>query len=143
MALTSGALGLAAFTRPCDVVFTTDSRYLVSGMKEWIHGWAARGWRRKGGAIENLDLWRRLVEEARRHRVEWRWVRGHAGHAKNEYANMLAVRAATEAENSGGLLESGFEDWLEAEIERGRYLEYVDVPPEEPFSPDPAPPAGG
>jgi hypothetical protein len=56
---------------------------------------------------------------------------------------MLAVRAATEAENSGGLLESGFEGWLEAEMERGRYLEYVDVPPEEPFSPDPAPPAGG
>ena len=143
MALASGVLGLAALTPPCDVIFTTDSRYLASGMKEWVHGWVARGWRRKGGAIENLDLWHSLVEEARRHRVEWRWVRGHAGHTKNEYANMMAVRAAKEAESSGGLLESGFEGWLEAEMERGRYLEYVDVPPEELFSPDPAPPVGG
>lgn len=141
MALTSGILGLAALTRPCDVIFTTDSRYLVSGMKEWVHGWVARGWRRKGGAIENLDLWRRLVEEARRHRVEWRWVRGHAGHAKNEYANMLAVRAARDAWSSDGLVDSGFEEWLEAQMERGRYLEYLDVPPEASFSPDPAPAA--
>ena len=59
MALTSGIVGLSALRKPCDVVFTSDSQYLVRGMKEWVHGWAKRGWRRKGGEIENLDLWRR------------------------------------------------------------------------------------
>jgi ribonuclease HI len=140
MALLSGILGLAALRRSCGVVFTSDSKYLVTGMKEWVHSWAARGWRRKSGAIENLDLWQRLVQEAGRHRVEWRWVRGHAGHPKNEYANMLAVRAARDARSSDGLIESGFESWLEEEMERGRYLEFLDLPPDVPFSPDGPPP---
>ncbi|UCG76178.1 MAG: ribonuclease HI [Gemmatimonadota bacterium] len=143
MALTSAILGLAWLRRSCDVVLTTDSRYLVSGMKEWVHGWVARGWRRKGGAIENLDLWQRLVDEASRHRVEWRWVRGHAGHAKNEYANMLAVRAAREARSSGALVDSGFPRWLEEQTERGHYLDYLDLPPEAPFRPDPGPAESG
>ena len=140
MALTSGILGLEALRRPCNVVFTTDSRYLSTGMKEWVHAWASRGWRRKAGSIENLDLWKRLVEEVRRHRVEWRWVRGHTGHAKNEYANMLAMRAARGGESSDGLVPSAFEEWLEGQMEKEKYLEYLDVPPEEPFRPD-APPA--
>ena len=62
------------------VVFTTDSQYLVKGMTEWVHGWSARGWRRKDGAIENLELWQAAVVEASKHLVEWRWVRGHVGH---------------------------------------------------------------
>ncbi|MXW55968.1 MAG: hypothetical protein F4Z59_04575, partial [Gemmatimonadales bacterium] len=78
MAITSGIVGLGALRRACRVVFTSDSQYLVRGMKEWVHGWARRGWRRKGGPIENLDLWRELVLVAARHRVEWRWPRGHA-----------------------------------------------------------------
>lgn len=142
MALLSGILGLAALRRPCDVVFTTDSRYLATGMTEWVHGWAARGWRRKSGAIENLDLWQRLVREAVRHRVEWRWVRGHAGHPKNEYANALAVRAARQSRSSEGLVSSGFDSWLEQEMELGRYLDFLDLPPEEPFTPHRPPPTG-
>ena len=141
MALVSGILGLGILRRPCPVVFTSDSQYLVRGMKEWIHGWAQRGWRRKGGPIENLRLWRRLAEEARRHEVEWRWVRGHAEHPKNEYAHALAVRAARERDRSGGAVESGFETWFQEEVDRGRFVEYLDVPPEEPFRPDPEPPA--
>jgi ribonuclease HI len=76
------------------VLFTSDSQYLVKGMTEWVYGWASRGWRRKEGPIENLELWRELVDAAAPHRVQWQWVRGHAGHPQNEYANDLAVRAA-------------------------------------------------
>ena len=141
MAIVSGILGLAALRLPCRVVFTSDSQYLVRGMKEWIHGWARRGWRRKGGTIENLKLWRALAREARRHRVEWRWVRGHAEHVKNEYANALAVRAARERLRSDGLVDSGFDAWIQAHIDAGRYTDFLDVPPEdEAFHPDLRPP---
>jgi len=140
MALLSGILGLEALRRPCDVVFTSDSQYLVRGMKEWIHAWARRGWRRKGGTIENLGLWQRLAREARRHAVEWRWVRGHAGHPQNEYAHALATRAAERRESSEGLVESGFEEWLRERVERGASLELPEpIPPTE-FAPDPPPP---
>ena len=67
MAITSGIVGLGALRQACRVVFTSDSQYLIRGMKEWVHGWARRGWRRKGGPIENLDLWRELVRIAARH----------------------------------------------------------------------------
>ena len=98
----------------CRVVFTTDSRYIVDGMTRWVHDWARRGWKRKTGAIENLDLWQEAVRTASGHDVEWRWVRGHAGHAQNEFANDLAVRAATELSASDGLVDAGFDAWLAA-----------------------------
>lgn len=106
------------------VEFVSDSNYLIKGMSEWVHGWRERGWRRKGGAIENLDLWQELVEAAERHDVRWRWVRGHAGHPKNEYANLLAQRAAREQLSTVGLTESGFLEWLAAEQEKGKYRGY-------------------
>lgn len=140
MALVSGILGLSSLRRPCDVVFTSDSKYLVTGMKEWVHGWALRGWKRKGGPIENLALWRRLVDESRRHRVEWRWTRGHADDPKNEYANDVAVRTARAGEPLDGLVPSGFEAWLEEQRERGRFEEWLDLPPVDPIRPD-RPPA--
>ena len=138
MALTSGIVGLSALRKPCDVVFTSDSQYLVRGMKEWVHGWARRGWRRKGGEIENLRLWRQLVTQAARHRVEWRWVRGHADHPKNEYANYLATSTARSAIAAGGLVESGFDAWLAAQVDRGLFIDYLDLPPDDAFRPDPA-----
>ena len=92
----------------------SDSQYLVRGMREWVPGWAGRGWRRKEGPIENLELWQALLASARRHEVQWTWVRGHRGHPKNEYANDLAVLAAREQRISDGLVESGFEAWLVA-----------------------------
>ena len=141
MAITSGIVGLSALRKPGDVVFTSDSQYLVRGMKEWVHGWARRGWRRKGGEIENLDLWRRLVTAAARHRVEWRWVRGHADHPKNEYANYLATTTAKSG-ISRGVTESGFEAWIAAEIDRGRFIDFLDLPPDGGFQPDPAVAAG-
>ncbi len=93
------------------VLFTTDSRYIVDGMTTWVHSWARAGWKRKSGAIENLELWRDALRAAAPHQVSWRWVRGHHGHAQNEYANDLAVGAATRQDSSEGLLESGFEEW--------------------------------
>ena len=141
MALVSAILGLKALKRPCDVIFTSDSQYLIRGMTEWIHSWAARGWRRKGGPIENLDLWREAAAGAARHRVEWRWVRGHADHPKNEYANVLATRTAADGTSSNGLVESGFGEWIEAQIEKGLFTDFLDVPPEESFRPGRPPPA--
>ncbi len=95
------------------VVFTTDSRYIVDGMSTWVHDWARRGWKRKSGAIENLELWQEAVRAVGGggHDVEWRWVRGHNGHAQNEYANELAIRAAGDQSASAGLVESGYDEW--------------------------------
>lgn len=142
MALTSGILGLTALRKSCDVVFTSDSQYLVRGMKEWVHGWARRGWRRKGGEIENLELWKQLVAASARHRVEWRWVRGHADHPKNEYANHLAIGTARSGVDHAGLVESGFDEWLSLQMDRGLFLDYLDLPPDAAFKPDPAVTAG-
>jgi ribonuclease HI len=102
------------------VTFTSDSQYLVNGMREWVHGWIARGWRRKEGAIENLDLWQAAVSAVRPHEVDWQWVRGHAGHPQNEYANDLAVRAAREQTASDGAVASAFDEWLAAQRARGK-----------------------
>ena len=111
---------LSAMGSPAALVFTSDSRYLIDGMTSWIYDWARRGWRRKGGPIENLPLWRELLEVARPHRIAWRWVRGHRGHPQNEYANVLATRAAATQEHSAGAVPSGFDEWLAAERARGR-----------------------
>jgi len=102
------------------VLFTSDSQYLVKGMTEWVHGWASRGWRRREGAIENLALWQELVDAAAPHRVQWQWVRGHAGHPQNEYANDLAVNAARTQRGSDGARTSQFESWLVAQREKRR-----------------------
>ena len=94
------------------VLFTSDSKYIVEGMTSWVEGWMARGWKRKTGRIENLELWKQAVEAVSRHEVQWRWVRGHVGHPQNEYANFLATRAAAEQTNSGGLRQSEFDSWM-------------------------------
>ena len=112
--------------------FVSDSQYLVKGVAEWLPGWKRRGWRRKAGPIENLELWQELDRELVRHRVQTVWVRGHAGHPRNEYANHLATTAAKEQSSSGGLVASGFEAWLDAERERGRYLDFQEFLPPQP-----------
>ncbi len=101
------------------VCFTTDSRYVVDGMTNWVHGWARNGWKRKTGPIENLELWHAAITSCDGHAIAWRWVRGHVGHAQNEYANHLATRAAVDQSSSGGLVESGFGEWLAAYRTRG------------------------
>jgi ribonuclease HI len=96
------------------VRFTTDSRYIVDGMTSWVRGWMARGWRRKEGAVENLELWQAAVDAIARHECEWNWVKGHAGHPQNEYANHLATSAAARQDATDGLVESSFEEWWSA-----------------------------
>lgn len=123
MAILSAITGLELLTKPCHVVFVSDSQYLVRGMSEWVFGWAKNGWKRKTGALENVDLWQAAVRAAQRHDVVWRWVKGHASHPQNEYANFLATRAAREQNHSDGLVDSGFVAWLD--IQREKYDRYL------------------
>jgi len=106
------------------VVYVSDSQYLVKGMSEWVAGWEARGWKRKSGVLENQELWKKLVQAAAAHEVEWRWIEGHAGHAKNEYADVLATSAAERQARSNGLVPSAFDTWLAQERARRRYADY-------------------
>jgi ribonuclease HI len=140
MALKGAVVALDRLRGAQRVIFVSDSQYLVRGMREWAVGWARRGWSRRTGTLENAELWRDLARAAARHAIDWRWVRGHAGHPRNEYANHLATTAAKEQSDSGGFIPSGFETWLQQEREkRGRYLDYHEFspPPPEPFQPAP------
>jgi ribonuclease HI len=85
--------GLNALSRPCEVIVHTDSQYVQKGISEWIHGWKARGWKTAARApVKNVDLWQALDAAQARHKIEWRWVRGHDGHPENERADALANR---------------------------------------------------
>jgi ribonuclease HI len=106
------------------VLTVSDSEYLVKGVRQWAPGWAARGWVRRTGPIENLALWQELMDAVRLHDVQWTWVRGHAKHPKNEYADHLAVTAARTRESSAGAVESRFLEWLAAQQAKGRYPGY-------------------
>ncbi|HEY6110300.1 MAG TPA: ribonuclease H [Gemmatimonadales bacterium] len=106
------------------VTWVSDSEYLVKGMREWMPGWKARGWKRKTGPIENLELWQKLDQATAAHAVVWKWVRGHADHPKNEYANYMAQGAAERQERSNGLVASGFDTWLAQQRARGKYQSY-------------------
>lgn len=82
---------LEAIRKPSAVVITTDSQYVEKGAREWLAGWKRRGWRTAGGQpVANRDLWERLDALLARHRVEWRWCRGHAGHPENEACDRRA-----------------------------------------------------
>lgn len=91
MELMAAIQALDALTKPCKVELHTDSQYVQKGIHEWIHNWKRRGWRTADGKpVKNDDLWRRLDEARLRHDVQWRWVKGHAGHEHNERADALA-----------------------------------------------------
>lgn len=86
---------LTALTRPCEVIVYTDSQYVQKGISEWIHGWKARGWKTASKEpVKNVDLWQALDAAQARHQIQWRWVKGHAGHPGNEAADALANRGA-------------------------------------------------
>jgi ribonuclease HI len=122
MALRSAieALTLLGVGKPLTLEFISDSEYLVKGMNEWMRGWVRRDWKN----VKNPELWQTLKALADGHDIRWMWVRGHNLHAKNEYANFLATRAASEQRSSSGLATSGFLDWLELEKVKGNYRDY-------------------
>lgn len=93
MELTAALEALSALNRPCQVDLYTDSEYLRRGITEWLPAWRARGWRRKGGQLANVDLWQALDQAVQKHQVRWHWVRGHAGHIENERVDHLARQA--------------------------------------------------
>jgi ribonuclease HI len=90
MELTAAIRALESLERPCRVELYTDSQYLRRGITEWLPSWVRRGWRRKEGEIQNLDLWKRLAALDAEHDVRWHWVKGHAGNEHNERADALA-----------------------------------------------------
>lgn len=95
MELTAVIEGLAALKIPCDVVITTDSRYIVDAFqKKWLNSWQKNGWRTASKQpVKNIELWKRLLSAIEPHSVSWKWIRGHNGHPENEQADQLAVAA--------------------------------------------------
>ena len=97
MELTAAIRALEALKRPCTVALYTDSQYVRQGITEWLPQWHSRGWKTANRKpVKNQDLWQRLDALAGRHRIEWHWVKGHAGHPENERADALANRGIDE-----------------------------------------------
>ena len=97
MELLAAISALEAMTEPCTVILTTDSTYVKDGITRWIRNWKANGWKTAAKKpVKNKDLWERLDAECLRHQVDWRWVKGHAGHPENERADGLANLAMDE-----------------------------------------------
>ena len=98
MELTAAIKGLEALKRPCRVVLSTDSRYVMDGLTKWLPGWQRNGWKTAAKQpVKNADLWQELVAASAPHRIRWEWVKGHAGHPENERADKLASDAALAA----------------------------------------------
>jgi ribonuclease HI len=97
MELLAAIRALQALKRPCHVDLTTDSVYVRDGITKWIYGWQKNGWRTAARQpVKNAELWQELLEAAGPHRIAWHWVKGHAGHAENERADVLACAAAAQ-----------------------------------------------
>ena len=95
MELMAAIEALNALTKPCRVSLTTDSNYVRDGITKWIHGWRRNGWKTADRKpVKNAELWQALLDAAAPHRVEWHWVKGHAGHPENDRADALACAAA-------------------------------------------------
>jgi ribonuclease HI len=90
MELMAAISALEALSKPSTITVVTDSAYVKDGITKWIHAWRAKGWTKKD--LKNVDLWQRLDAANARHRVTWRWIKGHAGHVENERADELARR---------------------------------------------------
>ncbi len=98
MEMTAAIRGLEALKRPCRVVLSTDSRYVMDGLTKWLAGWQRNGWRTASKQpVKNADLWQELIAAAAPHTIRWEWVKGHAGHPENERADKLASDAALRA----------------------------------------------
>ena len=88
---------LSALKRPCDVILTSDSTYVLKGIQEWMPSWKKRGWKTAAKKpVKNVDLWKLLDDAIQGHTIDWLWVKGHSGHAENEIADQLANRGIDE-----------------------------------------------
>lgn len=97
MELMAAISALRALTRPCRIELWTDSQYVRQGITQWIHNWVKKDWKTASKApVKNAELWKMLLEESRRHEIEWHWIKGHAGHEGNELADRLANDAMDE-----------------------------------------------
>jgi ribonuclease HI len=97
MELMAAISALDALKRPSRVELHTDSQYVMKGITQWIHGWKKNGWRTADKKpVKNAELWQRLDEARRVHEIDWRWVKGHAGHPENERADELARMGMSE-----------------------------------------------
>jgi ribonuclease HI len=104
MELTAVIRALEALKRPCKIKVYTDSVYVQKGISEWIIGWKARNWRTSDKKpVKNDDLWRELDRLVQQHQIQWIWVKGHAGHAGNERADMLANKGVEQLMNASSL----------------------------------------
>lgn len=93
MELMAAIEALNALKKPCTVELTTDSQYVKGGMTGWIFGWKKNGWKTANKKpVKNVELWQALDEAVSRHKVNWHWIKGHAGHVENEKADELARR---------------------------------------------------
>ncbi|WP_340617093.1 ribonuclease HI [Xenorhabdus entomophaga] len=108
MELMAAIAGLEALKHPCTVILTTDSQYVRQGITQWIHNWKKRGWKKADKSpVINVDLWLRLDEAISHHDVDWKWVKGHAGHRENELCDELARTAANSpTQPDNGYIES-------------------------------------
>ncbi|MBM7038179.1 ribonuclease HI [Vibrio ulleungensis] len=95
MEMMAAVVALQSLTQPCKVTLTTDSQYVRQGITQWIHNWKKRSWKTSDKKpVKNADLWQALDSAAANHQVEWKWVKGHAGHRENEMCDELARSAA-------------------------------------------------
>ncbi len=102
MELMAAIMALETLKEPCQIVLHTDSQYVRQGITEWMPGWIRRNWKNSAGdPVKNRDLWERLQLAAARHRIDWRWVKGHAGDPDNERVDGLA-RVACQQVRAGG-----------------------------------------
>lgn len=98
MELTAAIEGLRALKRACDVDLTTDSKYVMQGINDWMANWKSNGWKTAAKKpVKNADLWLLLEEQAKKHQIKWRWVKGHTGIEGNEMADQLANLAIDRA----------------------------------------------
>jgi ribonuclease HI len=97
MELMAAIIALESLKRACEVTLTTDSQYVRKGITEWIVNWKRRGWKTADKkAVKNQDLWQRLEAATHKHKIHWKWIKGHSGHEENERADQLANRAIDE-----------------------------------------------
>lgn len=93
MEMMAAICALETLREACEITLFTDSKYVMQGLTEWLPGWKARGWKTASKQpVKNQDLWERLDSAVQRHKIEWRWVKGHAGDPGNEMADQLANR---------------------------------------------------